>query len=228
MSSLLETTLNTRDLGGHRTADGKYTVCDRIYRSDRQDHPSQRDLAFLLERGITTIVDLRTEEDIAAKPSGFQHREGFTYIQIPIPEGSGIPESVEAVPGSYLAIACSAHMPEVFRTLARAERGVMFNCSAGKDRSGVVTAILLMLCGVSDDEIATDYMLSKENNKPRFALIRERFPEVDMNIVIPRESFMRDFLCLFRGRFGSVKDYFASIGVPEADGLRLRRKLLEK
>ena len=225
--SLLKTTRNTRDLGGHPAAGGRVTVPDRIWRSDRQERPDPEDIALLRSKGITTIIDMRTEEDVLAKPTRFQSLDGFTFLNYPIKEGDSIPESVEAVPGSYMNIACSENMPRILKAIADADAGVMYNCAAGKDRTGVVTAILLMLCGVSDEEITADYMLTKECNRERFELLRQRRPDVDMNIVIPRESFIRDFMDLFRARFGSVDGYFAFIGLSEETKQKLLARLLD-
>ncbi|MBO4471967.1 MAG: tyrosine-protein phosphatase [Clostridia bacterium] len=226
-ASLLKTTRNTRDLGGHLTADGRITVPDRIWRSDRQECPDPEDIALLRSKGITTIIDMRTEEDVRDKPNRFQTLDGFTFLNFPVREGDTIPESVDAVPGSYLKIACSENMPRIFRAIADADTGVMYNCAAGKDRTGVVTAILLMLCGVSDDEITADYMLTKECNRERFELLRARRPDLDMNIVIPRESFIGDFMDLFRNCFGNVDGYFACIGVSEAAKQKLLARMLD-
>ena len=226
-SSLLKTTRNTRDLGGHPAAGNRVTVPDRIWRSDRQENPDPEDIALLRSKGITTIIDMRTEEDNLTKPSFFRSLEGFTFLNYPIIEGDTIPESVEAVPGSYMNIACSENMPRILKAIADTDTGVMYNCAAGKDRTGVVTAILLMLCGVSDEEITADYMLTKECNRERFELLRQRRPDVDMNIVIPRESFIRDFMDLFRERFGSVDGYFACIGLSEETKQKLLARLLD-
>ena len=226
-ASLLKTTRNTRDLGGHPAAGGRVTVPDRIWRSDRQENPDPEDIALLRSKGITTIIDMRTEEDNLTKPSFFRSLEGFTFLNYPIIEGDTIPESVEAVPGSYINIACSENMPRIFKAIADADTGVMYNCAAGKDRTGVVTAILLMLCGVSDEEITADYMLTKECNRERFELLRKRRPDLDMNIVIPRESYIRDFMDLFRERFGSVDGYFACIGLSEETKQKLLARLLD-
>ena len=226
-ASLLKTTRNTRDLGGHPAAGGRVTVPDRIWRSDRQENPDPEDIALLRSKGITTIIDMRTEEDNLTKPSFFRSLEGFTFLNYPIIEGDTIPESVEAVPGSYMNIACSENMPRILKAIADADTGVMYNCAAGKDRTGVVTAILLMLCGVSDEEITADYMLTKECNRERFELLRKRRPDLDMNIVIPRESFIRDFMDLFRERFGSVNGYFACIGLSEETKQKLLARLLD-
>ena len=226
-ASLLKTTRNTRDLGGHPAAGGRVTVPDRIWRSDRQENPDPEDIALLRSKGITTIIDMRTEEDNLTKPSFFRSLEGFTFLNYPIIEGDTIPESVEAVPGSYINIACSENMPRILKAIADADTGVMYNCAAGKDRTGVVTAILLMLCGVSDEEITADYMLTKECNRERFELLRKRRPDLDMNIVIPRESYIRDFMDLFRERFGSVDGYFACIGLSEETKQKLLARLLD-
>ena len=226
-ASLLKTTRNTRDLGGHPAAGGRVTVPDRIWRSDRQENPDPEDIALLRSKGITTIIDMRTEEDNLIKPSFFRSLEGFTFLNYPIIEGDTIPESVEAVPGSYINITCSENMPRILKAIADADTGVMYNCAAGKDRTGVVTAILLMLCGVSDEEITADYMLTKECNRERFELLRKRRPDLDMNIVIPRESYIRDFMDLFRERFGSVDGYFACIGLSEETKQKLLARLLD-
>ena len=134
---LLETTLNIRDLGVyHSVLHGKQLRPWRILRSDVQNYPSENDIRLLTERKICTIIDLRGEKEVQRKPSGFAGREGFTYHNIPVEEGSGIPESVDAVSDSYIKIAESERMAEVFCAIAMAPDGVMINCTAGKDRTG--------------------------------------------------------------------------------------------
>lgn len=224
--SMLKTTQNTRELGGYVIRDGLATRRNSLWRSDVQCYPCEEDVVLLKERGITTILDLRGEKDVARKPSGFANVEGFHYINYPMDEGSGVPESVEAVPVSYMAIACAANMPKVFRTIAEAETGVMFNCTAGKDRTGVVSAILLMHAGVSDEDIIENYVLTREYGKERLELVHKNFPEIDMNIVTPREWFMEEFLRLFRERFGTTEEYFRNLGLGREEIEKIRQKLV--
>lgn len=224
--SLLETTLNTRDLGGWQTVDERVTQCGHILRSDRQGHPSERDVRFLLELGVTTLIDLRGEADVQRAPSGFAGLPGFTLVHCPITEGSGVPASQDEVPRSYLRIASAPQMTGVFRTIAQAEHGVLYSCTAGKDRSGVISAILLMLCGVAEDDVIADYMRSKDCNQPRFEQLRQHFPALDMRIVIPQPRYMREFLRLFRERFGSAEAYLRQIGLTDGEIARIRAKLL--
>lgn len=230
LRSLLNTTLNTRELGGYRIqGTGRYTRMDTVLRSDVQNYPDENDLAFLKEHHITTIIDLRGDKDVRRAPSGFERAEGFRYCHVPIDEGSGIPESQAAVPRSYMDIALAKNMPLVFKNIASAEAGVMINCTAGKDRTGVVSAILLMLCGVGEEDIVYDYMLTRECNQKRFEQIHQNYPEVDMRIVIPDEVYMREFLRLFRERFGDVERYLEAVGVTgEEIALLKNRKLYSK
>lgn len=226
-ASLLKTTQNTRDLGGYPTKDGRMTKWNSLIRSDVQCWPSEEDFAFLKRHGITTVIDMRSEKDVAEKASGFANAEDIRYLHYlhcPISEGGGIPESVEAVPVTYLSIACASNMLHVFRGIANAEGGVMFNCSAGKDRTGVVSAILLSHAGVRDEDIIENYVLTREYGKERLALLHQNFPEIDMNIVIPREDFMREFLKLFRERFQNTDCYFKEIGLGETEIAKITEK----
>lgn len=225
--SLLKITLNTRELGGYRINGEKaYTKYNGIIRSDIQKHPSEEDLDFLRKRNITTIIDMRGKMEAERIPSGFLHAEGFQYYNIPIDEGSGVPESVEAVPNSYLDIAAAKNMASIFKTIAFSPSGAMFNCTSGKDRTSVVSALILLLCGVSDEDIIFDYMLSKECNKERFELIHKNYPDIDMNIVIPNENNMRKFLNLIKQHYGDVQGYFTAIGVTKEEQKAIRDKLI--
>lgn len=225
--SLLETTLNTRDLGGYQSEiTRKRLRLWSVLRSDVQNYPSERDIELLKNKNISTIIDMRGEKDVRRKPSGFFGRPGFAYHNIQIDEGSGIPESVDAVSKSYMKIAESKNIACVFKTIAAAPGGVMFNCTAGKDRTGVVSAVLLGLCGVSEKCIIYDYMLTKTCNKERFELIHQNFPEIDMNIVIPQERYMGEFIGMLKGKYGSYHDYLSAIGVTECEIEQILAKFL--
>ncbi len=224
--SLLETTLNTRDLGGYRI-DGteRFTQYGRLIRSDVANYPSEKDIEYFKNSAITTIIDTRSSEEKERKPHGLANVEGFKYYDIPIDEGSGVPESVEAVPDSYYKIAHAANISNVFKTIANAESAVMFNCTAGKDRTGVITALILWLCGVRKSDIVYDYMRTKENIKKRFELIQQNFPDLDMNIVIPNENNMTKFMEMIEDGHGSVQGYFSSIGINAETQQKLCEKL---
>lgn len=224
--SLLKTTQNTRELGGYRTKDGGITKYNSLLRSDVQFELCAEDIAFLKEKGITTIIDMRGEKDAIRKQSGFEGLKGFEYSNCQIDEGD-VPDSVDAVPESYMRIACAANMAEVFKKIANAKQGVMFNCMVGKDRTGVVSAILLCHAGVSDTDIIENYILTKEYARERIYSMRNRFPRLDMNIVIPRNEFMEEFLRLFRERYKSTDHYFRELGLNETEIKKIYKKLVD-
>lgn len=223
--SLLKTTLNTRDLGGYRKKNGIFTKEKVLLRSDVQNYPSEEDYNYLKKYEITTIIDMRGAKDVARKPSGFAGIQGFEYYNFQIDEGSGVPESMAAVPKSYMDIASAKAMPEVFRCIANAGSGVMFNCTAGKDRTGVVSAILLLHTGISDKDIIDNYVLTKEYGRERLELVHKNFPEVDMNIVTTCQKFMEEFLRLFREEYADTSTYFRKLGLNEDEIKALQEKL---
>ena len=225
--SLLETTLNTRDLGGHKTNVGKVTIFNRIYRSDYGNKPpNDKDIKLLLINKITTIIDMRYIQNKDTEKNYFAKLKDFKYYNYPIEEGSQIPKSINDVPKSYIDIACSKNIKNILEIIANSENGVMINCSAGKDRTGVVTAIIFMLCGVIKDEIIKDYMISKECLKEKFAEIKEKNPNIDINIIIPHESYIIDFMELFYKRFGDINNYINLIGLSINDRKKIQNKLL--
>ena len=151
--SLLSCSRNTRELGGIKTVNCGFTRNGVFWRSDTLGTLSAEDKEKLLSSGMTTIIDMRTEAEVKKAPDGTAELEGFDYHHFPITEGSGVPESLEAVPRSYMTIATAENMPKVMKTMAEAEGGVIFHCTARTDRTGVVSAINLIACGVEQESI---------------------------------------------------------------------------
>lgn len=225
MKSLLETTQNTRDLGGYLRINGEKTRPFRFLRSDKPAHPSQADFQFLLSHGITTVIDLREESAVNRLENPFANHPDFIWHHCPIQEGSGIPESVEAVPGSYLQIAESPGAAEAFRVMASAPDGVLFHCSAGKDRTGTLAAILLTLAQVPEETVVSDYLITGECIRERLDLVHQRFPELDMDIVTPLPGHIRGFLDLWKSKYRTAENYLHTIGLTDGQMDNLRKKL---
>ena len=225
--SMLSSSYNTRELGGFKTADGSITKNNVYRRSDVLSEPQADDISKLLSAHITTIIDMRTEAERAKTPNTLSELSDFEYHHFPIVEGSGVPESLEAVPLSYMTIATAENMPKVMKVLAEAEQGVLFHCTAGKDRTGVVSAIILMTCRVDRESIVRDYVISREYNHKRLEAFLAVHPEVDRNIVFADEKSMNGFIDLFTERFGTVENYFERIGLSIDHIERIRSKLIK-
>lgn len=225
--SLLSCTANTRELGGIKTSDGGITKNNVFWRSDVTAAPTAKDIQMLLSNRIMTIIDMRTDEEVQKTPNGFSDIAGFAYHHFPITEGSGVPESLESVPRSYMDIATAENMPKVMRAVAEAEAGVLFHCTAGKDRTGVVSAIILMLCGVEREAVVSDYTVSREYNKEKLNAFLQAHLEVDRDIVLANEKSMNGFIDLFNEHFGSVENYFTGLGLDVGYADMIRNKLIK-
>jgi protein-tyrosine phosphatase len=85
-------------------------------------------------------------------------------------------------------------MDNILNTILNATSNVMYFCTAGKDRTGVVSALLLKRLGISEDVIIEDYMKSKENLLDMLTAYVKNHPEVDIDIIIPQEENIRHIL----------------------------------
>ncbi|MBR5344545.1 MAG: tyrosine-protein phosphatase [Clostridia bacterium] len=224
--SLLTATTNTRDLGGHPIANGKMTLPNRIWRSDAPIIWNETDANKLKALGITAIIDLRTSGETTRKPCAYANADGFAYHPFPILAGSVPPATLEEVPETYLQIAKQAETVDALRTIAESTTGILFCCTAGKDRTGVLSAILLLACGADRKTIIEDYVLSREYNKARIERYLAEHPEVNRRIVLANEISMERFLEMFDQEFGSVEGYFMKVGLAEEHVSAVRDKLL--
>lgn len=225
--SLLSCSNNTRELGGFRTAYGGITKNNVYWRSDVPEDPTDADIERLISADITTIIDMRTDAERQKTANALADMAEFEYHHFPITEGSGVPESLEAVPMSYISIAIAENMTKVMKVIVEAEKGVLFHCTAGKDRTGVVSAMILMTCGVDREHIVRDYVISREYNHKRLEAFLAAHPEVDRNIVLANEKSMIGFIELFTERFGTAERYFESIGLSVEHADMIKNKLMK-
>lgn len=184
MGSLLRSTLNTRALpvGGLR-----------YIRSDAPLCLTEKEIQWLLDNHITTLVDLRSAQELEHKPCPLQDVAGFTYYHIPVTGGGDTPKSREHLYEVYRGMV-DAQMDAILETILNAASNVMYFCTAGKDRTGVVSALLLKRLGISEEVIVEDYMKSKDNLLDMLTSYVKNHPEVDIDIIIPQEENIRQVL----------------------------------
>ena len=184
MASLLGSTQNTR------------CILPNDFRYIRSDVPCQitaKETEWLLQQDVRTVIDLRTWEEQQRKPCTLQHHPAFTYHSLPVSGGSTVPATPEDVAASYIAMA-DGQMRRIIQTIQQAESNVLYFCNAGKDRTGVVSAILLALQGIPDADIVLDYMKSKPNLMPMLLSYAAQNPSVDIRVITPSETYIQGFL----------------------------------
>ncbi|MFN8633156.1 MAG: tyrosine-protein phosphatase [Chloroflexota bacterium] len=165
---------NVRDLGGLATIDGRPIRRGAVVRGDRMDHLTADGWNALVSHGVRTIVDLRHPHERA--PDAAPRPAQLTTVEIALEDLADTAfwdewRSRSGTPLYYRAFLQHAaqRMAVVLATIAEAKPGgVLVHCGAGRDRTGLVTLVLLALHGVSPDDIADDYALSAERLRARF------------------------------------------------------------
>lgn len=122
----------------------------------------------------------------------------FRYLSLPVSGGFTVPSSSDQVSQSYLAM-CDCQMERIVNTILDSESGVLYFCNAGKDRTGVVTALLMRQLGRSDWEIIDDYLMSGENLEPLLKKYADEHPEISPEVIMPCERYMKEFLEQYQG-----------------------------
>lgn len=238
--------LNVRELGGLPTRDGGETRSGSVVRADSVRQLSDEGWQALVDHGIRTVVDLRGDDERADDPPAELPVE---VVHVPFFETSeaewreiaaerdaaaaAAPDVAGATRDVYLIFLerFRGNVAAAVRAVANApEGGVVVHCVGGKDRTGLLSAFLLHLAGVDDDEIAADYALSEERLRPRHeawfetAESGEELERLRRIAQTPAASMTGVFAELER-RYGGIEAYLRSAGVGD-DELRLVRARL--
>ena len=236
----LEGAYNIRDLGGYATAQGTQTAWRRFLRADSPHALSEDGQARLQAEGLATVIDLRTGAEIAQTPNPFAKRAGVQYVHRPL--------FTELAPGTLAATADGScpllgfyqgalddrheALSDIMTLIAGADEGaVMFHCTAGKDRTGLVAALLLGLAEVSPEDIVADYALTEglitELVAGFLEMSRQKGGDVVAyaRLLAAPAATMRDTLAHLEARYGSVPRYLAQIGVAPGDITALSDRL---
>lgn len=209
---------NFRDLGGYRTADARTVAWRRLFRADDLGRLAGDDRDRFLALGIRTVVDLRRPEEVA-QLGRMPELTGVAYHHLHLvhplwgrQDFVDLSERTDFLTARYseMAAAGGEAIGEALRLIADAGTApLVVHCIAGKDRTGMVSALTLSLLGVDDATIGTDYALS-EVSEAAFRTSRGELPRPYM--AAPAQA-MIDFLAGLRAVHGSIEAYAKSVGV---------------
>ena len=234
---------NFRDIGGYLNQEGKRIKKGIYFRAGRQDRMSDKDLSQLSDLKITTQIDLRRPDEVLEQGKGPLEAMGANYINIAvIPEGGS--DKLSRLVGDtrisgkrylgYLEFGPTTWL-RLFGILANEENlPVVLHCTAGKDRTGVSTAFLLSILGVSREVIEADYLLTNLDTERQADFIESTvgYPEgYDRETMIsvagvPKDA-MKVFLDGLESKWGSAIKYLEKIGVTQEQMEAIRTNFLE-
>lgn len=229
---LLEGTFNIRDLGGY-AAEGGETLWRSCLRGDSLHRVDKSKIDTLVEEGVRTLIDLRTPCELHAHPSPFEDHRAVCYHHVPL--NDGFLDEFTSLPELYIR-ALTEHselFAKIMLLIAGAGTGaVLFHCTTGKDRTGLIAALLLANVGVDDQVIAEDYALTGPLIEPLQndflsqatyfgfrALAKHPLLECKPEAMLQ----VLDYLSI---TYGSASRYLIGAGLPNEANELLRKRLL--
>ena len=252
---------NCRDLGGFMTEDGRKIKEKSLIRSEALFEASQSDIEKLKnEYNLKTVIDFRTDIECEQKPD--PDIPGVKYIHNPILRAQtlGITrervayrdmpklfENISVTPLEYMSEmyrnlvldeSAMTHYKEFFRILIEEDGAFLWHCTAGKDRVGIGTALLLSALGVSREDIINDYLMTDyyyrfTNAKLNMMIslgVRDKNVRTYLRWLL---SVKREYICAsfsaVEEKYGSVEAYLQSVmGLDGEKIAALKEKFLEK
>ena len=228
--------VNFRDLGGYPAADGRKVRWGKLFRSDALQDLTPSDVAKAVDQlGIATVVDLRNSDE--AERDGVSPLIGASYHHFPLLEQRGIPtrrkddDPVERLSDVYQWVLANSGplLAQTVSTLAHAQaqsasNASVFHCSAGKDRTGIISALVLGTLGVTSSVVMADYLLTNQVIEGILQRIKGMEPNSTTTLAMleAQPVAMERFLTALDSGYGGAEAYLRLNGVTEAtiEGLK--------
>ena len=238
---------NARDLGGLPTVDGRTTRMGLIFRSGHLRDATENDLSMIVGNlNIGLIIDLRTAAVRELKPDRLP--AGVEYLFMPILEDEDLTVAPDGNGGRRYIDPSSLDLAEVYANMIKVERcrnnlakvikiimthdykksSLLFHCSGGKDRPGVVSAILLMFLGVSEENMKADYMMTNESK----LLTTEDIFQMSAGRNLSQEekdAYKRLFFAneeFINATINAIRTKYENVGSFIEEGLGIEKKIL--
>lgn len=223
----LEKMCNTRDLGGYETQGGTFTKAHKYIRATSPTLASPNDLQSLKNYGINVVIDLRSPFEKQQGENPLKHDEDMTYYEVNLFD-SMLASALKETSKEYNDLGAvyihiletrKQEIKEIFNIfLEHLYDCTMFHCTSGKDRTGIISALLLDLAGCHEYDIVKDYIETYENNKELndqvLALIQD---EEAKQFLKSSPRYIMELLDYLREHYGSASQYLISIGIDEED-----------
>lgn len=228
---------NFRDLGGFPVDTGA-TCYRQVYRADALDALTQEDMTGMKALGISTVIDLRNDKEKQEAPDRVADVPDFDYLSLSLmDEDASQIENITRIPSlSELYIQMLEDQQNKFaqigQIILQAKGGVVFHCTAGKDRTGVTAALLLELAGVHREMIVDSYAKSAGLMRKKFSTMYPTEPSGNkaMDLVAAKllgsePENMEATLDYLEDCFGNARQYLLESGLSDGELKDLKDKL---
>jgi len=217
--------LNMRDLGGYKTKNELETKYNRFIRSSLPKNLTESEINYLIKNNITTVIDLRKTEEIKRNKNDLNN-EKFNYFNVNL-KGDKCPELESDIPSGYMMIMENKKtMQEVFKIIINSKGGILFNCAAGKDRTGVVAMLLLLIANVYEDDIIADYEVSYTYVRNQIRKMHYDNPDLPAFLGQSKMEYMEETLELFKQKYGTIINYLEYLEITQTEYNIIKNKIL--
>lgn len=232
----LKNASNVRELGGYASLTGKLTTFGYLLRADDLSKLDKDDIQFLLNYGITSVIDLRSDSELKNFPDPFEKIERINYKHIPLIEQDVIDpnfyKELMKNPSSFLTEMyldmiknATIGITKVFEFIANQDDGVLFHCTAGKDRTGIIAMLLLGLAGVSKEDIVTNYMVTEIYIR-KTMLELENVNEFPKELGMSKAEYIEPVIDYIVYTFNGFEEYLLFIGIDSEVLKKIKEKML--
>ncbi len=228
---IFENILNCRDIGGYPTSDG-VTKFGRFIRCGIVNRPEDWEIEKLNELGIGTSIDLRGNYEAEETPLNLDRLNGTDIYNLPLFEFNvATREGMNLPLAQIYAEIAEKQMPniaKVLNTIADAKDGiVLYNCFFGKDRTGILTMLLLSIAGVAKEDIIADYQQTYTYVKPYIMTHADVLWDTNSEKHYSLPETMEELIERLEEKHGSIIGYIKATGITDDAIERIRKKLCE-
>ena len=223
---------NVRDLGGLPCRDMTVTASRQFWRGDSPHRISVEGIETLRQAGMTTIIDLRQPDECVSQSNPLATTEGFVYHHVPLLKGNSLADKPTTLASFYIHIIEHAKpaIADVMRICAAAPSGVFFHCKLGKDRTGIISALLLSLADVPEAAILDDYVLTEERTATLVSELLLDPPaylgaQIYAQLLATQRANLQSSLEHLRLHYGTAERYLGAAGLTTEELTAIMRKL---
>lgn len=228
---------NLRELGGYPTLSGEITRGGRVLRSDGLHSLTQEDKTLLYNYGVRQVIDLRSKQEKEKQPYNFFEYPDVKLLHLPIfvdvTELDGSIKSPDTLIELYIAIleGAKTNIASCVKAITNLNHGcTLFHCAAGKDRTGLVAMLMLMICGVPQEIVVADYCASCDNMSQKFSrqklvmyvegkLVNQALFQSSARDIVPVMEYLLN-------KYGTAEEYLLAAGCTKQDIKKAKSVLL--
>ncbi len=244
---------NARDLGGFPTTSGETTRFCVFVRSEAPVNLPEEDIEYLRNYGVTASIDFRGKGEAAARPSDlngllpYYHKPLFNEAAMAGSKPNPHPPKQIGWGEQYISMAEDSRQwaRDVLDIAAKNSGVLLYHCTTGKDRTGLMTCYLLSIAGVAREDIAADYCVSQVFLEPVYEKMRSGLlqlgpapeqgnaggppmPKMDNSFFETPAIAMLTLIDYLNKTYGGVVPYLRHIGIPEETMDTIREKLIDR